>query len=291
MSNYGVIRSLGKEIFEFGVGKNARKFVRYAENGKNWTKVLDHDGNEVLRYSKNVTRQKVGDKFVRTKTTERITPNASDTVVQVRVYDQNQNLLGGRLTITSANEKILNFKWMKDKWSSNTAFSEGVRCFKSFGLGTQNARTNREFLNYNAHGIPIPDLLVDAKGGVTGVNEALKMVQAGKTATANSLRQGTYKQIMQQTSKQLQTIEDPVTRAKATGIIKSLASDMSYSKATPLFEQANAFNPYSLNNVRNLYSQVREGLLLKQPIADVVEKHGKEILSDKMFKASQHLDI
>lgn len=291
MSNYGVIRSLGKEIFEFGVGKNARKFVRYAENGKNWTKVLDHDGNEVLRYSKNVTRQKVGDKFVRTKTTERITPNASDTVVQVRVYDQNQNLLGGRLTITSANEKILNFKWMKDKWSSNTAFSEGVRCFKSFGLGTQNARTNREFLNYNAHGIPIPDLLVDAKGGVTGVNEALKMVQAGKTATANSLRQGTYKQIMQQTSKQLQTIEDPVARAKATGIIKSLASDMSYSKATPLFEQANAFNPYSLNNVRNLYSQVREGLLLKQPIADVVEKHGKEILSDKMFKASQHLDI
>ena len=45
-----------------------------------------------------------------------------------------------------------------------------------------------------------------------------------------------------------------------------------------------------MNNVRDLYSQVRDNILLKQPIADAVEKYGKDILSGKMFRLGQHLN-
>lgn len=292
MSNFGIIKSLGKEIFEFGTGKNLRKFVRYTENGKNWTQVLDHDGKEILKYSKKVTKQNVGDKFVRTKTTECVYPNYNETIEQARVYDGNRNLLGGRTITKSDVSKEANFKWLKGKWSSETAFlPNGKRYLKSFGSGSQNSHVNAEFLSYNAHGLPIPNLLIDTKGEACKVNAALQELQASKQALANATQQGVYNETRQQVAKQLQEIQDPAARAQAMGVLNRLANDLSYSKTAPLFEEANAINPYSMKNVRNLYSQVRDDLLLKQPVADVVEKHGKEILSDKMFKASQHLDV
>lgn len=292
MSNFGIIKSLGKEIFEFGTGKNLRKFVRYTENGKNWTQVLDHDGKEILKYSKKVTKQNVGDKFVRTKTTECVYPNYNETIEQARVYDGNRNLLGGRTITKSDVSKEANFKWLKGKWSSETAFlPNGKRYLKSFGSGSQNSHVNAEFLSYNAHGLPIPNLLVDTKGGVRNVDAALEKLQESKRALAAAKKENVWNETRQQYIKQLQEIQDPDASAKAIGVLNRLADELSYAKAKPLFEEANAINPYSMKNVRNLYSQVREDLLLKQPIADVAEKHGKEILSDKMFKASQHLDV
>lgn len=292
MSNFGIIRSLGKEIFEFGTGKNLRKFVRYTENGKNWTQVLDHDGKEILKYSKKVTKQNVGDKFVRTKTTERVYPSYNETIEQARVYDGKRNLLGGRTITKSGDSKEANFKWLKGEWASETVYSpHGKRYLKSFGKGSQNSHVNAGFLSYNAHGLPIPDLLVDTKGGVRNVNAALQELQASKQALAAAKKENVWNETRQQYIKQLQEIQDPAARAQAIGVLNRLANDLSYSKTAPLFEEANAINPYSMKNVRNLYSQVREDLLLKQPIADVVEKHGKEILSGKMFKASQHLDV
>lgn len=292
MSNFGIIKSLGKEIFEFGTGKNLRKFVRYTENGKNWTQVLDHDGKEILKYSKKVTKQNVGDKFVRTKTTECVYPNYNETIEQARVYDGNRNLLGGRTITKSDGLKEANFKWLKGKWSSETAFlPNGKRYLKSFGSGSQNSHVNAEFLSYNAHGLPIPNLLVDTKGGVRNVNAALEKLQESKRALAAAKKENVWNETRQQYIKQLQEIQDPDASAKAVGVLNRLADELSYAKAKPLFDEANAINPYSMKNVRNLYSQVRDDLLLKQPVADVVEKHGKEILSDKMFKASQHLGV
>lgn len=292
MSNFGIIKSLGKEIFEFGTGKNLRKFVRYTENGKNWTQVLDHDGKEILKYSKKVTKQNVGDKFVRTKTTECVYPNYNVTIEQARVYDGNRNLLGGRTITKSDGLKEANFKWLKGKWSSETAFlPNGKRYLKSFGSGSQNSHVNAEFLSYNAHGLPIPNLLVDTKGGVRNVNAALEKLQESKRALAAAKKENVWNETRQQYIKQLQEIQDPDASAKAVGVLNRLADELSYAKAKPLFDEANAINPYSMKNVRNLYSQVRDDLLLKQPVADVVEKHGKEILSDKMFKASQHLGV
>lgn len=291
MSNYGIIRSLGKEIFEFGTGKNLRKFIRYTENGKNWTQVLDHDGKEILKYSKKVTKQNVGDKFVRTKTTECVYPSYNETIEQARVYDGKRNLLGGRTITKSGDSKETSFKWLNGKWSSETVYSpHGKRYLKSFGKGSQNSHVNAEFLSYNAHGLPIPDLLVDTKGGVRNVNAALEKLQESKLALAAAKKENVWNETRQQYIKQLQEIQDPDASAKSIGVLNRLANELSYAKAKPLFDEANAFNPYSMKNVRNLYFQAREDLLLKQPIADVVEKHGKEILSEKMFKASQHLN-
>ena len=292
MSNFGIIRSLGKEIFEFGTGKNLRKFVRYTENGKNWTQVLDHDGKEILKYSKKVTKQNVGDKFVRTKTTECVYPSYNETIEQARVYDGKRNLLGGRTITKTEGSKEANFKWLKGEWSSETVYlPHGRRYYRAFGKGSLKANPNTAGLCYNANGLPIPDLLISTKGEACKVNAALQELQASKQALANTTQQGVYNETRQQVAKQLQEIQDPAARAKAIGVLNRLANDLSYSKTAPLFEEANAINPYSMKNVRNLYSQVREDLLLKQPIADVVEKHGKEILSGKMFKASQHLDV
>ena len=291
MSNYGIIRSLGKEIFEFGTGKNLRKFIRYTENGKNWTQVLDHDGKEILKYSKKVTKQNVGDKFVRTKTTECVYPSYNETIEQARVYDGKRNLLGGRTITKSGDSKEANFKWLKGEWSSDTVYSpHGKRYYRAFGKGSLKAKPNTSELYYNANGLPIPDLLINTKGGTSKVNAALQELQASKQALANSAQQGAYNETRQQVAKQLQEIQDPTARAQAMGVLNRLANKLSYSTTAPLFEEANAFNPYSMKNVRNLYLQAREDLLLKQPIADVVEKHGKEILSEKMFKASQHLN-
>lgn len=290
MSNYGMIMSMGKEIFEFGAGKNLRKFIRYTENGKHWTRVLDNEGNEILKYSKKVTRQNVGDKYVCTKTTERVHPH-NETVEQARVYDKDRNLLGGRTITKIGDIKAESFKWLKGKWSSETAFlPNGKRYLKSFGSGSQNSHVNAEFLSYNAHGLPIPNLLVDTKGGVSNVNAALEKLQESKRALAAAKKENVWNETRQQYIKQLQEIQDPNASAKAIGVLNRLADELSYAKAKPLFDEANAFNPYSMKNVRNLYSQVREDLLLKQPIADVVEKHGKEILSGKMFTERQHLN-
>lgn len=292
MSNYGIIRSLGKEIFEFGTGKNLRKFIRYTENGKNWTQVLDHDGKEILKYSKKVTKQNVGDKFVRTKTTECVYPSYNETIEQARVYDGKRNLLGGRTITKTEGSKETSFKWLNGKWSSETVYSpDGTRrYFRAFGKGSLKAKPNTSGLYYNANGLPIPDLLINTKGGTSKVNAALQELQASKQALANSTQQSAYNETRQQVAKQLQEIQDPAASAKAIGVLNRLANELSYAKAKPLFDEANAFNPYSMKNVRNLYFQARENLLLKQPIADVVEKHGKEILSEKMFKAGQHLN-
>lgn len=291
MSNYGIIRSLGKEIFEFGTGKNLRKFVRYTENGKNWTQVLDHDGKEILKYSKKVTKQNVGDKFVYTKSTERVNPSYTENIEQARVYDQNKNLLGGRTTIEAGGQKVSNRKWAKGKWSSKLAYSEdGKRVFKGFGNGSPNATTNRDFLYYNAHGLPIPNLLAKAKGSVEGVNKALEVLQRDKYTAAYDCLDDVYSKTLQRFSQHLKGVQDCDVRVKMSNEISSMAKELAQAKAAPLFEEAHAFNPYSMKNVRNLYFQAREDLLLKQPIADVVEKHGKEILSEKMFKAGQHLN-
>ena len=138
--------------------------------------------------------------------------------------------------------------------------------------------------------MPIPDLLLETKGWAKGVNEALDVLQTNKFALANSAQQDVYNKTMQQISQQLQAIQDPAARARATGVLRSLANDISYTKANPLFEEAKAVNPYSMKNVRELYSQVRDNILLKQPIADAVKKHGKDILSGQMFKTIQHLN-
>lgn len=291
MSNYGMIKSIGKEIFEFGAGKNLKKFVRYTENGKNWTQVLDQDGKEILKYSKKVTKQNVGDKFVRTKTTERVYPKYNESIEQARVYDGERNLIGGRTIRKTNGLKEENFKWGKGKWASETVYlPNGKRYFRTFGSGSQNSHVNADNLTYNAHGLPIPDLLMDVKGGARNVNAELENLQASKRALAAAKQENVWNETRQQYIKQLQEIQDPDASAKAIGVLNRLANELSYAKAKPLFEEANAINPYSMKNVKNLYSQVREDILLKHPISDVVEKHGKEILSEKMFRAGQHLN-
>ena len=291
MSNYGIIRSLGKEIFEFGTGKNLRKFIRYTENGKNWTQVLDHDGKEILRYSKKVTKQNVGDKFVYTKSTERVNPSYTENIEQARVYDQNKNLLGGRTTIEAGGQKVSNRKWAKGKWSSKLAYSEdGKRVFKGFGNGSPNATTNRDFLYYNAHGLPIPNLLAKAKGSVEGVNKALEVLQRDKYTAAYDCLDDVYSKTLQRFSQHLKGVQDCDVRVKMSNEISSMAKELAQAKAAPLFEEAHAVNSYGMNNVRDLYSQVRDNILLKQPIADAVEKLGKDILSGKMFRLGQHLN-
>ena len=291
MSNYGMIKSIGKEIFEFGAGKNLKKFVRYTENGKNWTQVLDQDGKEILKYSKKVTKQNVGDKFVRTKMTERVYPKYNESIEQARVYDGERNLIGGRTIRKTNGLKEENFKWGKGKWASETVYlPNGKRYFRTFGSGSQNSHVNADNLTYNAHGLPIPDLLMDVKGGARNVNAELENLQASKRALAAAKQENVWNETRQQYIKQLQEIQDPDASAKAIGVLNRLANELSYAKAKPLFEEANAINPYSMKNVKNLYSQVREDILLKHPISDVVEKHGKEILSEKMFRAGQHLN-
>ncbi len=291
MSNYGMIKSIGKEIFEFGAGKNLKKFVRYTENGKNWTQVLDQDGKEILKYSKKVTKQNVGDKFVRTKTTERVYPKYNESIEQARVYDGERNLIGGRTIRKTNGLKEENFKWGKGKWASETVYlPNGKRYFRTFGSGSQNSHVNADNLTYNAHGLPIPDLLMDVKGGARNVNAELENLQASKRALAAAKQENVWNETRQQYIKQLQEIQDPDASAKAIGVLNRLANELSYAKAKPLFEEANAINPYSMKNVKNLYSQVREDILLKHPISDVVEKHGKEILSEKMFRAGQQLN-
>ncbi len=161
-----------------GEGKGLKRVITEVVDGKTLTHVFDADGNRILSRAKEISTDRVGDKFVRTTTkvindkcrsSMAVEPDTFRKIVTDRIYDSNGKLVGSRTVFANGDsiDKMVKFAVSKQG-------SDDIRLTKYFS--PENGRVVRKeaftdintgavynrkhsglIMKYNDRGLPMPD--------------------------------------------------------------------------------------------------------------------------------------
>ena len=178
MITLGTQQIENKLVRIIGEGKGLKRVITEVVDGKTLTHVFDADGNRILSRAKEISTDRVGDKFVRTTTkvindkrrsSMAVEPDTFRKIVTDRIYDSTGKLVGSRTVFANGDsiDKMVKFAVskqgsddirLKKYFSPENGRVVRKEAFTDINTGAvYNRKHSGLIMKYNDRGLPMPD--------------------------------------------------------------------------------------------------------------------------------------